>query len=44
MLSVIEESWIPNANDKVRGLEVGFGVTTNIINGGLECIFEEESA
>jgi len=37
MLHVIDGTWIPNANDESNGLLPGFGVTTNIINGGVEC-------
>ena len=37
MLGVIEGDWSPGAGDKLRGLKLGFGLTTNIINGGIEC-------
>ena len=37
MLQVIDGSWQPNAHDKANGLVPGFGVTTQIINGGVEC-------
>ncbi|MGL5030195.1 MAG: chitinase [Aeromonas sp.] len=37
MQSVIDGSWIPNERDISNGLVVGFGVTTQIINGGVEC-------
>ena len=37
MLHVIDGTWQPNARDKSNGLETGFGVTTQIINGGVEC-------
>lgn len=37
MLQVIDGSWQPNAHDKANGLVSGFGVTTQIINGGVEC-------
>jgi len=37
MLQVIDGTWQPNAHDKANGLVPGFGVTTQIINGGVEC-------
>ena len=37
MLAVIEQDWLPTSTDKLRGLRSGFGLTTNIINGGIEC-------
>ena len=37
MLQVVEGSWKPNAADRAANLEPGFGATTMIINGGLEC-------
>ncbi|WP_234393681.1 chitinase [Allofrancisella guangzhouensis] len=37
MLHVIDGTWQPNAADKANGLTPGFGVTTQIINGGVEC-------
>jgi len=37
MLGVIEGDWTPSGTDKIRGLRLGFGLTTNIINGGIEC-------
>lgn len=37
MLQVIDGSWQPNDHDKANGLVPGFGVTTQIINGGVEC-------
>lgn len=37
MLHVIDGTWVPNANDQRNGLVPGFGVTTQIINGGIEC-------
>ncbi len=37
MLHVIDGTWKPNANDRDNGLVPGFGVTTQIINGGVEC-------
>lgn len=37
MLHVIDGTWLPNAHDQQNGLVPGFGVTTQIINGGVEC-------
>lgn len=37
MLHVIDGTWQPNGNDSSNGLVPGFGVTTQIINGGVEC-------
>ena len=37
MLEVVDGTWVPNQADLAAGLEPGFGVTTNIINGGIEC-------
>ncbi|KAB2692406.1 chitinase [Brucella intermedia] len=37
MQSVINGTWQPNATDIADGLVPGFGVTTQIINGGVEC-------
>uniref|UniRef100_UPI0012F77E88 glycoside hydrolase family 19 protein n=1 Tax=Zooshikella ganghwensis TaxID=202772 RepID=UPI0012F77E88 len=37
MFHVINGTWQPNAHDKEGGLVHGFGVTTQIINGGVEC-------
>lgn len=37
MLHVIDGTWQPNAHDRENGLLPGFGVTTQIINGGVEC-------
>ena len=34
---VITESWTPNEADSEAGRVPGYGVITNIINGGLEC-------
>ncbi|MBW7984359.1 chitinase [Enterobacillus tribolii] len=42
MLHVIDGTWQPNAHDKDNGLVTGFGVTTQIINGGVECGGEAE--
>ncbi|MCA0894481.1 glycoside hydrolase family 19 protein [Microbulbifer agarilyticus] len=37
MLHVIDGTWQPNGQDLTSGLVPGFGVTTMIINGGIEC-------
>ena len=37
MLQVVEGTWTPNAADTAANLEPGFGATTMIINGALEC-------
>ena len=37
MLHVIDGTWQPNDADRAAGLVPGFGVTTQIINGGVEC-------
>ena len=37
MLHVIDGTWQPNDHDRANGLVPGFGVTTQIINGGVEC-------
>ncbi|WP_198148870.1 glycoside hydrolase family 19 protein [Luteibacter yeojuensis] len=37
MLHVIDGTWQPNAADIADGRTPGFGVTTMIINGGVEC-------
>ncbi|BAJ00828.1 glycoside hydrolase family 19 protein [Shewanella violacea] len=37
MLHVIDGTWQPNARDGENGLKAGFGITTHIINGGIEC-------
>ncbi|MPY23175.1 glycoside hydrolase family 19 protein [Shewanella sp. YLB-07] len=37
MLHVIDGTWQPNARDAQNGLKAGFGITTHIINGGIEC-------
>merc|ERR1719383_1291953 len=44
MLEVIDGTWVPNSFDAKSGLSVGFGVTTNIINGGVECGKDRELA
>jgi chitodextrinase len=37
MLHVVDGSWQPNAVDSAAGIKPGFGATTNVINGGIEC-------
>lgn len=37
MLHVIDGTWQPNSHDATKGLTAGFGLTTHIINGGIEC-------
>ncbi|WP_220800690.1 glycoside hydrolase family 19 protein [Mitsuaria sp. WAJ17] len=37
MLHVVDGTWKPNAVDSAAGIKPGFGATTNIINGGIEC-------
>eukprot|EP01066_Platyproteum_vivax_P019262 Platyproteum_vivax@DN7641_c0_g1_i3.p1 len=37
MLFVMDGTWQPNARDQSNGLVHGFGVTIQIINGGVEC-------
>ena len=37
MLHVVDGTWQPNDHDKANGLVPGFGVTIQIINGGVEC-------
>jgi len=44
MLAVIEGEWQPTGTDKIRGLRLGFGLTTMIINGGIECGKGSETA
>ncbi len=44
MLHVVDGTWQPNASDLAAGLVPGFGVTTQIINGGVECGGSEEIA
>lgn len=44
MLHVIDGTWQPNASDLAAGLVPGFGVTTQIINGGVECGGADEHA
>lgn len=44
MLHVIDGTWVPNDHDKANGTVEGFGVTIQIINGGVECGGAEENA
>jgi chitinase len=44
MLHVIDGTWQPNDRDISNGLVSGFGVTTQIINGGVECGGQTEIA
>ncbi|VEA39363.1 secreted chitinase [Salmonella enterica subsp. enterica] len=44
MLHVIDGTWQPNDRDKTNGLVSGFGVTIQIINGGVECGGADENA
>ncbi|MEZ9322957.1 glycoside hydrolase family 19 protein [Vibrio sp. 10N.286.51.E5] len=44
MADVVIGNWIPNEYDLKANIKGGFGTTTNIINGGLECRGDEESA
>jgi len=37
ILHVVDGTWQPNAVDSARGITKGFGATTNIVNGGIEC-------
>ncbi|MCY4472329.1 MAG: chitinase [Kistimonas sp.] len=37
MLHIVDGTWQPNAHDRDSGLVPGFGVTTQVINGGVEC-------
>lgn len=37
MLHVIDGTWQPNAHDVSLNISAGFGTTTNVINGGIEC-------
>ena len=41
---VMVGNWVPTFNDLALGRFPGFGMTTNIINGGLECGFATPSA
>ncbi|MGR7275924.1 glycoside hydrolase family 19 protein [Klebsiella aerogenes] len=44
MLHVIDGTWQPNDRDKSNGLVPGFGVSIQIINGGVECGGATENA
>lgn len=44
MMQVIDGAWQPNARDLANGLVPGFGVTTQVIIGGVECGGSEEIA
>jgi chitinase len=35
--AVMTGGWTPSADDRAAGRLPGYGVTTNIINGGMEC-------
>jgi len=37
MISVVNGDFVPNAAQEAVGIKSGFGLTTNIINGGIEC-------
>merc|ERR1712012_1509437 len=37
MLQVLDRSWTPNRQDRANCLEQGFGATTMVVNGALEC-------
>ncbi|WP_444919931.1 glycoside hydrolase family 19 protein [Microbulbifer sp. CnH-101-G] len=37
MLHVVDGTWEPNSVDLANNLTSGFGVTTNIVNGAIEC-------
>jgi len=37
LMQSVGSHWQPNARDIDNGLTAGFGVTTQIINGGVEC-------
>lgn len=44
MHEVVTGLWTPNAADVAAGIVVGFGTTTNIINGAMECGQGSESS
>lgn len=44
MMHVIDGTWKPNDRDKANGLVPSFGVTIQIINGGVECGGPTENA
>jgi hypothetical protein len=37
MHDVVTGFWLPNDVDKQNGIDRGFGITINIINGDIEC-------
>jgi hypothetical protein len=37
MTWVVDGTWVPNQVDTANGMKPGFGATTYIINGGIEC-------
>jgi len=37
MHDIVVEFWIPNEVDLASGIYKGYGSTTNVINGGVEC-------
>ena len=37
MHDVMTGFFMPNANDDAENITAGFGTTTNVINGGVEC-------
>lgn len=37
MLLAVDGTWVPNAADRAAGRVSGFGITTMIMNGGIEC-------
>ena len=37
MHDVMTGFFMPNANDDAASITAGFGTTTNVINGGVEC-------
>lgn len=37
MHDIVTEFWVPNDADLSVGINKGFGATTNVINGGVEC-------
>lgn len=43
MLDIIDGNWKPNNIDKEQNLSAGFGLTTHVINGGIECKESSES-
>lgn len=36
-MQLLLHRWTPSAEDTARGRVPGYGLTTNIINGGIEC-------